>query len=681
MSTDERELLLGVSRVSTPMQVERGRSLSDQERRMRQHAAAKMGGKAYDLQIEVERGVSGTWTIRQLRIPGVPVREALSDVVDRCVRERPHALLVDTEDRLTREAGLWFGVYSMFLKPFGVKLWIVDGDLDLDNPDDEMVAGFRALLSQAEVRKMSQRALRFRRDQRAAGYPPGGRAGFGWRFETDEEMRRNGSLFRGLLPVPQEARWVKWIIRQYVERGRTILDICADLNDRQVPHRDSEVPWYAGRVGHVLNHPFHFGLVKDNDGGLHQGAHYKHRYFDPDVYYTIQDIKRQRVTRGPRTLSQPDAPLLGVIRCGMCGQRLQLARDQRGQALYICPKPQEGERRHCVGLSKRADAVERVVAQAIGEIVAAPKLREMVRAEASQLLGEHKERLQCRRQQLQSKLEDLDRRLNEWATKYTDGDMSEAVFLRVSGRWEKQRQVAEEELAGVACKLEQGDVEDRRVQRVMAALDSFQETWQRMEAPRLRQLLLTMIESMTLEPDGNSGATLRLKCHYIPEITYHIPHLRAAVGEEAGRLAQLTFADLAFRGLKPKTGYSYVHRIRARTGMHDLDQVAQRAQPLIAKHRPLLPLDRRCARPSRRPQTEPTERELEVAGLRAQGLSHRQIAQSIGVKEGSVANYFASLKRKLGAKSPREVLMILAAQRKLSLPDAATPDSDQTASN
>jgi DNA-binding CsgD family transcriptional regulator/DNA invertase Pin-like site-specific DNA recombinase len=634
------------------------------------------------LDIAFEPGVSGTWTIRQLPVRGVPVREVLSDLIDRCMTERPHALMVDTQDRLTREAALWFAIYSMFLRPYGVKLWIVDGDLDLDNPDDEMIAGFRALLSQAEVRKMSQRALRWRREQRDAGYAPGGQIGFGWRSETG-----------GIVPVPEEAEWVKWIVKQYTQRGRTILDICAELNDRQVPYRGSEVTWYPGRVRHILNHPFHAGLVWDNEHKLVEGAHYEQRYCDPDVYYRIQDIKSQRATRGPRALSQRDAPLLGVIRCGMCGHRLQLARDRRGQAFYVCPKPQEGENRRCIGLSKRADAVECLVAQAIGEIVAAPKLREMVRQEASLALGERRERLECSQKALKKRLEQLDRRLNEWAAKLTDGTVSDKAFVRISQQWEADREEAEQELAEVERKLEQGDVEDRRVDQVMAALDSFEETWERMDAERIRNLLMQMVKRLTLEPDGNSGATLRLECHYMPEIGFHIPHLHESLGQHNGCLSKLTLTDLAFlalweegksmreieesRGTAPGYAYSQAARSRKKTGMKDLDAIAVLSAPLVERYRPLLPVDRRSAKPTSQPNPEPTERELQVARLLAQDLTCREIAKELGIKEGSVVGFFTPLRKKLGVKTIREALMVLAAQGKLEFAEDPGPGTER----
>ena len=685
----ETKLLCGYVRVSTDMQVRGGRSLTDQDRRVEQHAAYKMDDLPYEVDTVSEPGKSATWTIRQLPIPGVPGRQVLSDLIDRCRTEEVYALVVDTQDRLARDAAIWFAIYRVFLEPYGVKLWIVDGDLDMDNPDDNTIAGFRALLDQLEVRKMSQRASRFRREQRAAGYPPGGKIGFGWRFETDQEMRRNGSLFRGILPVPEEAKWVKWIITQYVERGRTILDICAELNDRQVPYRDSEVLWYAGRVRDVLNHPFHFGLVKDNDSGLHHGAHYDQRLFDPDVYYAVRDIKRERATRGPRALSQRDAPLLGVIQCGMCGQRLQLHRDARGQTYYCCPRPQEGENRTCPGFSKRADAVDRLVAQAIGEMVAAPRLREMVREEASQVLGEHRERLECRQKELGKTLAELDGQLDDWAAKLTRGVVSEKAFVRINARWEKEREQAEEELTEVERKLEQGDVEDRRIERVMSALDNFEQTWQQVEAPRIRQLLLTMVETMTLEPEDDSGATLRTKCYYMPELTYHIPHLRNRLGEGDGPLAKLTITDLAFlalrkegksikeieraRGLKPNGGHSQVARIRERTGIMDLDKVVELAEPLIEQYRPLLPVDRPSAKLTDRP-LEPTERQLQTARLVGQEKTYREVGDELGITEWCVSGHMHKLRKRLGVERNKEAFMILATQGKLALPGQANSE-------
>jgi len=329
--------------------------------------------------------------------------------------------------------------------------------------------------------------------------------------------------------------------------------------------------------------------------------------------------------------------------------------------------------------------------------VAAPRLRERVRAEAGQLLGEHRERLEAKRQQLNKKLSHLNRRLDQWAAKFTDGFMSEAAFLQVSSQWQQDRETAQAQLAELERSLEQGDVQDRRVARVMAALASFQETWQRLDARRLRQLLLTMVESMTLEPDGNAAATLRLKCYYLPEISYHLPHLREGLGEGAGRLARLTLTDLAFlalwnqgksvpeiaqaRGVKPGSAYSQAVRVRRRSGIDDLDELARMAQPLIEQYRLLLPVDRPYARVTTPPHPEPTDRELEVARLVAQGRTYREVADALGITEWCVSGHAHRLRKRLGVKRNQQALMILATQGKLALPgqpDPARAEADRS---
>ncbi|MEA3403760.1 MAG: recombinase family protein, partial [Armatimonadota bacterium] len=214
--------------------------------------------------------------------------------------------------------------------------------------------------------------------------------------------------FKGPVRVDEEADRVRWIFDQYLRCGRTLEDICAELNEREVPFRDSDVAWQPSRLRRILGNWLHAGLNEGNDGELDRGAHFDQRIIDPDVYYAVQELRAKRSTRGPRALSQRDAPLLGVARCGMCGQRVQLQRDQRNQPLYVCPRPQEGESRTCDGFSKRADAVDTVVADFIRQIASAPRLRAMVREEATAQLGEGRERLQQRRASLEREMQALD---------------------------------------------------------------------------------------------------------------------------------------------------------------------------------------------------------------------------------------------------------------------------------
>ena len=83
----------------------------------------------------------------------------------------------------------------------------------------------------------------------------------------------------------------------------------------------------------------------------------------------------------------------------------------------------------------------------------------------------------------------------------------------------------------------------------MAALDNFADTWSSLGAESIRQLLLTMVEQLTLQPHEDASVTVRFKCLYMPEMTQHIPHLRGAVGGDDERLESLTPTDLAFLAL------------------------------------------------------------------------------------------------------------------------------------
>ena len=676
---------VGYCRVSTPEQARDGESLAQQARGIEAMARARAGDRPFELELFGDPGLSGGWTVRQLRMLGGPVRPGLSDAIDRAIEMDADALIVDYVNRAARDLDVWRLVRRLCLTPRGVSLWVASGGLDLDDPKDQMTGDLLALLAEGERMHYSERALRTNEERRAAGFTPWGDTPYGWRWQTDEEHAVGGGMFKGILPVPEEGTWVAWIVEQYVGRGRVLEDIARELNDREVPFPRTSKPWHAKRLRDVLGNCLHAGLVEDNDGSLKPGVHFEHRFYDPDVYYAIQDMREERSSRGPRALQQQDSPLLGVITCGRCGMRLQLKRSPDGVPTYICPRPQVGEPRDCTGLSKVAEIVEFHVRDAIAETVGMPRLRELVREEAQQILGERRESLEGRRRHLRKQISEQDQRLEEWGIKFTDGRMSESTFLRLSTKWENDLEEANEQLAEVERLLAVGDEQDRRVERVMQALDSFEETWEQMDAVRIRNLLLTMVEHLSLTPEGDGAATLRLKCYYMPEVEYPIPHLRERLGEGEGPLAELTLTDLAFlalwnegltapeiaeaRGISANSGYGQLSVIRRRTGLHDIDRVAEMAKPLIEKYRKVLPIDRKTSDKAFQEALEPTEGQLEVARLCMDLDTYQEVADALGRSLGLVSSQMRKLRQRLGVDSNNEAFLLLAQQGKLVLHD------------
>ncbi|GEM_PF-2890686 len=681
MTTAHHErIVLGYVRVSTDRQAKRGRSLADQRRRLKAYSEWKLGIELPDEQIYSDPGMSGRWTVRQVPLPEARVRPQLSGLVERCMEAGVEALIIDTIDRLGRDPYVCMGI-QRHLEPHGTRVLVADGDHDFSNPEDELVLTVQMGLARSEVQKMSRRSKRAQEERRAAGYPPWGKTAFGWRWLTDDEFRASGEPFRGIARVDPEAEWVAWIFDQYLRRGRVILDICEELNHRNTPFRDSRVEWQSWRVREVLGNFTHAGLVMDNEGELKPGAHFEQRIIDPDVWSSVQDLRSERSTRGPRALSQRDAPLLGIARCGACGRRLQLHRDRDKTLYYVCPKPQEGEDRVCPGLSKRADVIETVVADFIRQTAAAPKLRGMIEDEASVRLTQHRDTIRTRRDELEAKLQKMDSRLEHAAERLTDGTFSAEAFAHIDRTWRDDRQSVEAELAETEQKLDAGDAEERRVQRVMDALDAFTETWERLQAPQIRQLMMSMVQELVVRPHEDGAATVRLKCYYMPEMTQHIPHLSRAVGCDDERLASLTRTDLAFlalwakgmsvpeidkaRGMKPGSSYSRVHLIRQRTGIRDLDALARLAAPLIEQYRLLLPTDCKCAEVDRAPDLEPTDRQLEVARLLADGMTYTAVAERLGPTPSTIRRHMCALRERLGAETNPEALMLLTQQGRL----------------
>jgi DNA-binding CsgD family transcriptional regulator len=265
--------------------------------------------------------------------------------------------------------------------------------------------------------------------------------------------------------------------------------------------------------------------------------------------------------------------------------------------------------------------------------------------------------------------------------------MSETTFLRLSTKWENDLEEANEQLAEVERLLAVGDEQDRRVARVMQALDSFGDTWEQMDAVHIRNLLLTMVEQMSLTPEGDGAVMLRLKCYYMPEVDYPIPHLRERLGEGDGPLAELTLTDLAFlalwnegltapeiakaRGLvNSNSGYGQISVIRRRTGIEDMDEVATMARPLIEKYRAALPTDRKSSDKACEKKLEPTEGQLRVARLCLELDTYQQVADALDRSLGLVSSQMRKLRDRLNVATNEEAFLLLGQQGKLQSQEA-----------
>jgi len=112
--------------------------------------------------------------------------------------------------------------------------------------------------------------------------------------------------------------------------------------------------------------------------------------------------------------------------------------------------------------------------------------------------------------------------------------------------------------------------------------------------------------------------------------------------------------------VKPRSVYSCPYRIRKRTGIDDLDEIARLAGPLMDRYRPFLPTDCRSAKAATRPGLEPTERQVEVAGLLADDLSYREIARRLGAKTSTIRRHMSKLRKRLDVESNDDALTTLA---------------------
>jgi hypothetical protein len=229
------------------------------------------------------------------------------------------------------------------LQEFGVQLWLPEagGLVDVGSPVHQALMVLLGAGSRREVVRARHRTLAAMRVQTSVqGRFLGGRPPYGYRLvdagpHPNRAHAQWGRRLRRLDPDPATAPWVRWIFEQRAA-GRSVAGIARELNERGVAcasgadrernrHRSGEA-WIVRTVVGILENPRYTGRQVWDRTGRAEARDWaisdklSHApLVDEAMFAAVQGLRAARSTRDGATRTYV---LAGLVRCGVCGRRL-----------------------------------------------------------------------------------------------------------------------------------------------------------------------------------------------------------------------------------------------------------------------------------------------------------------------------------------------------------------------
>lgn len=259
-------------------------------------------------------------------------------------------------------SGDQFARVSALLRCFGVQVWLPEaaGQVDLDDPMHSALMTVLGAQSQREVLRSRHRVLAAMRTQaREQGRYLGGRPPYGYRLvDAGPHPNRThagwGRRLQRLHPDPETAPHVRWMFARRLT-GRSVASIARELTERGVPcpseadpernrHRSGGA-WRLRTVAVILANPRYTGRqvwdrhqpAGDSGWALARESVVSAAAAHPALvseaqFIAVQEVRAARPTRDGAARRYL---LSGLLRCGLCGRRLD-SHWVHGRAGYRC---------------------------------------------------------------------------------------------------------------------------------------------------------------------------------------------------------------------------------------------------------------------------------------------------------------------------------------------------------
>lgn len=498
---DGNPVIAHYTRVSSDIQVDEGHSLELQAQHQRVESEARYPEGCH-LVFLSDEGLSGTlfWKKPGLRRgqyrPGLTL---LKELVDLGLIQ---AVGVYRCNRFARRARIWLEFKEDHLDPHEVVFFSTSDGIDTAQSSTQMI--FHILMSEAEhahgqIATGVKDGLATRRSE---GYYLGCPC-YGWAWQ-DERFIPEGSRIN-IEPVAEEAEVIRKMIQLCLD-GMSPGKIACKLTEEGVPTAAGVTAWAKIMVKKVLRNPTNAGLIRDGNGGFARGLHYSHRIIEPEVFYQVQEILATR-RKASQDDNRPQGLVFdGMLTCGVCGKRLQLASPSRVAAHYRC-RGKTGEPHE--GYHLRADLVERRLQEAILQSAAAQAASARAGARLKQQSDEHEQELRRTIRRLTDRLARNRDDICVWAGRVGDADHDQEEVESELEWLADERRKTENELTRAKADAKRWKSRVNKCRAAMAVAANVMRLWDRATVEEKRELISQLIESVTCEPT-DTGITVHL---------------------------------------------------------------------------------------------------------------------------------------------------------------------------
>jgi DNA invertase Pin-like site-specific DNA recombinase len=348
------------------------------------------------------------------------------------------------------------------------------GEYDLTTASGRMTARIVGAVARHESEHKSER-LRAQREQmvRDGVHNGGGRRPYGYLGADVSTARRNGMVID-----PAEAKIVREMARRVLD-GESLRSIAADLNERGVPAARGGA-WGVASVRAVLSGPHVAGKRLHRARVVGDGA------WKPIIdEATWKRLRRRlgdpRVTKRGRP---PKALLVGVLRCGVCGEPMRSARDSDGRRKYRCNKMPGTPA--CGGVSIAAEPTEAHIAEMVFQLTDSAKI-----AKRSKRTNDS---------DVDVEIAALDERLVEAADMFASGDLGRGQQAR--DQYKRMTAKIEEDRRGAYARI--ASSETTKTLRTYSH-GVLRKNWDRMTLEQQRTVIGELLESVTVDRSTKQG--------------------------------------------------------------------------------------------------------------------------------------------------------------------------------
>lgn len=655
-------------RVSTREQLD-GWSLDGQVDVCTEWCDRRFGAGGYDVEVFRDEGESGRKGIAEPGSRKGSFRPALTELVRRIAVGEFDVLIVSQLNRITRASRTWHTLLDKYIVAQRIEFISTKEALDTATAAGRLQASLLVDVAQYQAEEGAERVKMALRQRTEAGFPLGARP-YGWtQTPADPEGRRRPSS----MPVPEEAKWVRWMIEHYLD-GWSYRRICDELMRLEVPAPGGGRLWHTGPTSKIILNPLHYGLIRQPDGEPTTGNHFSLRFFDPDVYDKLVKETASRKKFPTVTAACSDALLAGLVKRAACGERLFVVHPRGKYRGYRCLSWRPGAP-HCESKPYvRGEFLEPRVIAEIEKVAMEPELQALALEEARRIMAEsgslHEEEIR----ELQDELQDIKRKQDRWQDLYLDDQMPREELKTKTLELAEKKARCEARIAEIKLERMEARNADDRLAEVRRILADFPAMWQAMNSDEKRHLLDLIIENLAVgQTDG--VVRVRLKLALMPEVQFELPVVsawRKRGGD--GRRPKITLRQLALLdGLAAGKTFEDI-QVKWRVGRRILLAMrngalramsAETVEEAIEKARPMLAEWKQYLRSSGRYGASPdgpcvprklTASELELLRLMAAGWYERDIADHLKQPMTTVAGTRARIRDKMLSTSSEEAI-------------------------